>query len=94
MANLSYTEINHGGAIFLSVLNNQIVPKFMNSKFIANKAKFGGAMHMLTTNQNEVAVLDCLFEGNEASSAGQFTNFFGSLLVHAIVNFLFLHSVM
>lgn len=66
-------SINHGGAVFLSVLNSQIIPKFIDTQFIANKAEFGGALHMLTTNQNQVDVFDCLFEGNEANSAGQWT---------------------
>lgn len=71
IAKLSSPDINHGGAIFLSTLNRQVAPRLIDDRFIGNKASFGGALHALTTHENEITINGCHFEENEATMAGR-----------------------
>eukprot|EP00803_Ostreobium_quekettii_P001172 evm.model.scf_388.6 EVM.evm.TU.scf_388.6 scf_388:61491-71525(-) len=79
-ADLSDASISHGGAVFVVSLDTAVRPVIADSRFRSNKANFGGALHILTASQSAMEVSGCLFEGNQADTAG------GAVLARNIEN--------
>ncbi|CAD7704984.1 unnamed protein product [Ostreobium quekettii] len=65
------TDINHGGAIFMSSLRGVMTEvDLLNVTFVGGTANFGGGLHLLTDRLTTVRITKCMFEGNRATTAG------------------------